>query len=104
MGWLPKFIGAENFWMAIRLVPIKTDRVQVRPKPEQWSCPWRLHPEAIKTFWGREFLDGDSFDAYTNQSLVGSAQKTRTMVMPMAAVWIGYQKFSGPKMVGWRFY
>ena len=41
------------------------------------------------------FLDGDSADPYKNPSLASSAQ-TRTMTMPMATAWIGYQKLSGP--------
>ena len=52
MDWLSKIFGAENFWMAILLVPIKTDRVQERPKPERWACPWRRHGLAIKNFLG----------------------------------------------------
>ena len=74
MDWLSKIFGAENFWMAILLVPIKTDRVQERPKPERWACPWRRHELAIKNFRDRQVLDGDSADSYGNCSLATSAQ------------------------------
>ena len=32
MDWLSKLVGAENFWMAILLIPIKTVRLQARPQ------------------------------------------------------------------------
>ena len=35
MDWLSKNFGAEKFWMAIPLIPLKTDRFQDRPKPER---------------------------------------------------------------------
>ena len=57
---LSSIFGAENFWMAILLVSIKTDLVQERPKPERWACPWWRHGLAIKNFRVRAFLDSDS--------------------------------------------
>ena len=66
MDWLSKIFGAENFWMAILFVSIKTDLVQERPKPERWACPWRRHGLAIKNFRDRQVLDGDSVDSYKN--------------------------------------
>ena len=102
MDWLSKILGAENFWMAILLIPIKTDQLRGRPKPERWACPMRRHGLPIKSFRGRKFLDGDSVDSYKNGSAARSAQ-TRTMGMPDAAAWVGYQNKSDPKNVGWRF-
>ena len=84
MDWLSKTLGAENFWMAILLVPIKNDQLRGLPKPERCTCPMRRHGLAIKNFRGRNFLDGDSVDSYKNGSAERSAQ-TRTMGMPDAA-------------------
>ena len=66
VAWIAyqKIFGTEIFWMAILLLPIRTDRVQARPEPERWSCPWRRHRFAIKNFRGGTFLDGDSADSY----------------------------------------
>ena len=66
MDWLSKIFGAENFWMAILMVPMKIDRAQERPKPERWSCPCRRHGLAIKSVRGRIFVDGDSVGSYKN--------------------------------------
>ena len=66
MDWLSKIFGAENFWMAILLIPIKTDQLRGRPKPERWACPMRRHGLAIKNFRDRTFVDGDSIDSYKN--------------------------------------
>ena len=46
--------------MAILLIPIKTDQLRGRPKPERWACPMRRHGLAIKNFRVRAFLDSDS--------------------------------------------
>ena len=35
MDWVSKIFGVEKFWMAIPLIPLKTDRFQDRPKPER---------------------------------------------------------------------
>ena len=75
MDWLSKLVGAENFWMAILLIPINTDCVQGRSKPERWSCPRRRHGLAIKTFRDRNSFDGDYVDSYKNCSLASSAPK-----------------------------
>ena len=61
---LSKTFGAEKFWVAILLAPIKTDLVQERHKPERCACPWRRHGLAIKIFRDRQVLDGDSVDSY----------------------------------------
>ena len=66
MDCLSKIFRTEIFWMAILLLPIRTDRLQDRPKPERWSCPWRRHGLAIKNFRSRKFLDGDSVGSYRN--------------------------------------
>ena len=69
----------------------KTDRLRDRPTPERWACAWRRHGLALKNFRDRKLLDGDSADSYKNYLLARSAQ-TRSIVMPMTAAWIGYQK------------
>merc|ERR1712110_884064 len=66
MDCLSEIFGTEFFRMAILVLPIKTDRVQARPEPERWSCPWRRHGLAINNFRGRKFLDGDSVGPYKN--------------------------------------
>ena len=35
MDWVSKIFGVEKFWMAIPLIPLKTDRFRDRPKPER---------------------------------------------------------------------
>ena len=68
MDWLSKIFGAENFWMAILLIPIKTDQLRGRPKPERWACPMRRHGLPIENFRDRKFLDGDSVDSFRNRT------------------------------------
>ena len=64
MDCLSKIFGTEFFWMATLLIPIRTDRVQARPKPERWSCPCRRHGLVIKNFRDQIFLDADFVDSY----------------------------------------
>ena len=67
MDCLSKIFGTEIFGLAILLLPIRTDRMQARPKPERWSCPCRRHGLAIKNFRDRIFLDCDSVASYKKQ-------------------------------------